>query len=262
VPPYATADPGESRIANVAPAAVIATRQVQAMLLRALRGRPLATPDGAPIAAREIIVMVERFMEDLVFPLGIMTQSGPAAREPACRRQRSIALGGLGARAAFALLAAMAALLALRKPATLPDGFIVRDLERLWASPVCSDAVRCFQGREICGAAAGIGTAVALALHQDPEIAALMAVRPSIVAPHPEQPRRQPPETQRQPRGADRWYDLARSILADPRTFARLATTGTPARRRRMLGRLARAALESQRTAARRKGLADDPVIA
>jgi len=85
-----------------------------------------------------------------------------------------------------------------------------------------------------------------LALHQDPEIAALMAVRPSIVAP-PERRRRHPHEARPRPARADRWCELARSILADRRNVARVAAAGSPYRRRRMLGRLARAALASQR---------------
>jgi len=180
----------------------------------------------------------------LAFPLGIIARPQPAMPAPAGRGQRSVLLGGLGAGVAFALLAAVAALLALRDRAALPDGFMPDDLERLWASPVCG---RLLRGREHGGAAAGIGTSVALALRQDPEIAALMAVRPSIVATHPERPRRQPPGAQRQPRGADRWYEVARRILADPRTRARVVAAGSPARRRRILGRLARTALASQR---------------
>jgi hypothetical protein len=255
VPPYRTGDPSQSRMANVPPAAVIATRRVQAMVLRALRGRPLAAPDGPPIAAIEVIATVERLMEDLLFPLGIIARPGPAMPMPAAHGQRSIALGLFGAGAAFALLAAVAALLALSGPAALRDGFMALDPQRLWALPVGGEAVPCLRRREACGAAAGIGTVGALALRQDPEIAALMAVRPSIVAPpHPERPRPHRPETRRHLRGADRWYDLARLILADPRTMARVATAGSPARRRRMLGRLARAALQAEQ----RRGDAGD----
>jgi hypothetical protein len=52
----------------------------------------------------------------------------------------------------------------------------------LWASPVCGEAVQWWRARVPRGATAGIGTAAALALRQDPDMATLMAVRPSIVA--------------------------------------------------------------------------------
>lgn len=237
-------DAGEPRIGAVPPAAVIATRRVQTMLLQALRGRPIMTPDGLPIAALEVIETVEHLIEDLLFPLGIIAQPRPVMPVPAGRGQRLMGLGRLGAAAAFALLAAVAALLALPNPAVMPDGVMVPDLERLWATPGGGGAMRRLQGRELCEVAGGIGTAIALALRRDPEIAALMAVWPTFVAPaHRARPRRAQPKRE----VTDRWGALARSILADPRIRARVATAGSPARRRRMLGRLARTALELQR---------------
>jgi hypothetical protein len=83
-----TGDAGETRIGCVPAAAVSATRRVPTMLLRALGGSPLVTPDSPPIAAIELTGTVEHVIEDLLFPLGIIAQPRPVMPVPATRGQR------------------------------------------------------------------------------------------------------------------------------------------------------------------------------
>jgi hypothetical protein len=224
-------------------AAVAATGQLQPMLLRALRGYGIASLQGGKVVFPGLVQIVERLVAVLLFPLGI-------AKRPALAisgaDSASHPFNGLRAEEAFAVLAAVAAILARPRGMSTREATSLRDLRQLWGSPIGGGAVLCGDDPDLL-TIAGIGAAVALTLRQDPEIAALMAVRPSSVAPsHREGARRHPAAARREPAETDRWNAVAREILADPKTMARVAKAGSPKRRRRLLGRLARVALASQ----------------
>jgi hypothetical protein len=223
-------------------AAVAGIGWVQTMLLSALRGHPVAGPRNYRLATSRFITFVESLVEDLLYPLGIAREAGwsvnGGAGPPRCTP------GGLPARDAFAVMAAVAAVLAL-SDAELhekPGGTFRRqrspgkpiDLARLWTRPSEGGAVLRCDRRHLTMIAGGIGSAVALTLQGDPAIAAYMAARDVAASPR-----------WRLPEGNDRFHRLADRILADPGNVARLAATRTPAARRRCLDRLAREALQA-----------------
>jgi hypothetical protein len=218
-------------------AAVAARGRLQPMLLRALRAYGIARLHGGEIGSPRLVQIVERLVAALLFPLGVVKRAGltTAGEDPLPHPFNALRAGE-----AFAVLAAVAAILARPRGMSAQEGTSLCDLRQLWRSPIGGEAVLCGDNLELV-TAAGIGAAVALALRQDPEIAALVAVRPSSgTPPHRERARGHPAAARREPAQTDRWYAVARSILADPKTMARVAAAGSLARRRRLLGRLAR----------------------
>jgi hypothetical protein len=213
------------------------------MLLRALRGHPVAGPRNYRLAAARFIAFVESVVEDLLYPLGIAREAGWSTDGQPGVNSLRYTPAGLPARDAFAVMAAVAAMLALPAAALHEtfDGALRRqrqpgrpvDLARLWTRPSEGGAVLRCDRRYLTMVAGSIGGAVALTLRGDPAIAAYMAAS-GVAA--------QPPC--RAPEDNDRFHCLARRILTDPVNAARLATARTPAARRRFLGRVAREALQ------------------
>lgn len=225
-------------------AAIAGVGWAQTMLLSALRGHPVAGPRNYRLAASRFIAFVESLVEDLLYPLGIAREAGwstgghPGANPPRCT------LAGLLARDAFAVMAAVAAVLALSGAELHEkfDGTLRRqrppgkpiDLARLWTRPSEGGAVLRCDRRYLTMVVGVIGSAVALTLQGDPAIAAYMAAS-GVAAPPP----------CHVPEDDDRFRRLAHRILTDPGNVARLAATRPPAARRRCLDRLAREALQA-----------------
>jgi len=229
------------------PAAILGAGWLQTKLLRALRRHPVAVcPDATPAT---FLPIVEALVGHLLFPLGIVRDArwvatGPTGTPTSPRCSPT----GLSARDTFAVVAAVAALLAL------PDeeldekfeGALWRqrnlgepiDLTRLWIHPDDGGGVlRCDQ-QHVFTATQDIGVAVALVVLGDSAIAAYMAARRSVAVPSP---RPAPP-----PEEDDLFRRRAQRIVTDPATAARLAAARPPAVRRRLLGRLAREALRAK----------------
>lgn len=226
-------------------AAISGAGWLQAKLLRALRGHPAAVCRDATPA--RTLPIVEALVGYLLFPLGIVRDvgwpaTGPKGTPTSPRRSPT----GLPARDAFAVAAAVAALLALPDE-ELDDRFegaLWRqrtlgepiDLSRLWLHPADGGGVLRCDRQHVFTASQDIGVAVALAVLGDPVIAAYLAARRSVAA---LPPRSTPPEEN------DRFLEMAQRILTDPANVVRLAAARTPAVRRRLLGRLAREALRA-----------------
>lgn len=225
-------------------AAIAGIGWAQTMLLDALRGHPIAGPRNYRLAAARFIAFVEGLVDDLLYPLGIAREPGwSASSQPGVDPLR-YKLGGLFARNAFAVMAAVAAILAL-SDAELPEKFnsvFQRqrqpdesiDLAQLWTRPSEGGAVLRCDRQDLAMVVGGIGVAVALTLLGDPAIAAYMAARRVATEP-----------SCRVPDDNDRFHCLARRILSDRVNVARLAATRSPAARRRRLGRMAREALQA-----------------
>ena len=227
-------------------AAIFGAGWLQTKLLRALRGRSLAVcRDAAP--ARTLPI-VEALVGYLLFPLGIVRDVGwPATGPKGTPTPPPCSPTGLSARDAFAVVAAVAALLALPDE-ELDDRFegaLWRqrtrgepiDLSRLWLHPADGGGVLRCDRRHVFMASQDIGIAVALTVLGDPVIAAYLAARRRVAVPPP---RATPP-----PEDDDRFLQMAQRILTDPANVVRLAAARTPAVRRRLLGRLAREALQA-----------------
>jgi hypothetical protein len=225
-------------------AAILGAGWLQTKLLRALRGHPVAVcRDAAP--ARTLPI-VEALVGYLLFPLEIVRDvgwpaTGTKGMPPRCSTT------GLSARDAFAVAAAVAALLALPdeelddrfegalwRQRTLGEAI---DLSRLWLRPDDGGGVLRCDRQHVFTASQDIGVAVALTVLGDPVIAAYLAARRSVAVPPP---RATPP-----PEEDDRFLPMARRILTDPANVVRLANARTPTVRRRLLGRLAREALQA-----------------
>jgi hypothetical protein len=171
-------------------AAIAGTSWAQSMILGALRGHPVAGPRHYRLAAAAFIAFVEGLVGDLLYPLGIVRDAGPASRSWA--DPGGYMPAGLPARDAFAVMAAIAAMLALPDPKARGKwrgalwwrqlGAPV-DLARLWTRPSEGGAVIRCDERDQSMAAGRIGAAVALTLLGDPEIAAFTAAGPGLVPP-------------------------------------------------------------------------------
>jgi TniQ len=231
-------------------AAIAGASWLQAKLLRALGGHPVAVcRDAAP--ARTLPI-VEALVGYLLFPLGIVRDvgwpaTGPKGMPPRCSTT------GLSARDAFAVAAAVAALLALPDE-ELDDRFegaLWRqrtlgepiDLSRLWLRPDDGGGVLRCDRQHVFTASQDIGVAVALTVLGDPVIAAYLAARRRVAV--PPSGATPPPRATPPPEADDRFLQMAQRILTDPANVVRLAAARTPAVRRRLLGRLAREALEA-----------------
>jgi hypothetical protein len=238
--------PTESLAGDCPSAAIFGAGWLQTKLLRALRGRPVALcRDAAP--ARSLPI-VEALVGDLLFPLGIVRDAGwPAAGPKGTPTPPRCPPTGLAVRDAFAVAAAVAALLALPDE-ELDDrleGALWRqrtlgeliDLNRLWLHPADGGGVLRCDRQRVFMASQDIGVAVALTVLGDPVIAAYLAARRSVAVP--------PPRSTPPPEKDDRFLQMAQSILTDPVNVVRLANARTPAVRRRLLGRLAREALQA-----------------
>ena len=227
-------------------AAILGAGWLQTKLLRALRGHPVAVCRDAPPARS--LPIVEALVGDLSFPLGIVrSPEWPATRPKGAPTPPRCSPTGLSARDAFAVAAAVAALLALPdeelderfegarwRQRTLGEPI---DLSRLWLHPGDGGGVLRCDRQHVFIAAQDIGVAVALMVLGDPVIAAYLAARRSVAAP----PRRATPP----PEEDDRFLQMAQRILTDSANVVRLAAARTPAIRRRVLGRLAREALQA-----------------
>jgi hypothetical protein len=224
----------------------LAAGWLQAKLLRALRGHPVAVCRDAPPARS--LPIVEALVGYLLFPLGIVSNAGwPATGSKGTPAPPRCSPTGLAARDAFAVAAAVAALLALPdeelderfegalwRQRTLGEPI---DLSRLWLHSADGGGVLRCDRQHVFLASQDIGVAVALKVLGDPVIAASLAARRSVAAP----PRRATPP----PEEDDRFLQMAQRILTDPANVGRLAAARTPAVRRRLLGRLAREALQA-----------------
>jgi hypothetical protein len=153
----------------------------QMMVLRALRGEPVAGPRRYRLAAADFIAFIEDLIADLLYPLGL-------AREPGWRPGYKTAVSPtpaeLPVRDAFAIMAAIAATLALpRKVLRAPIAHpawrreAAMDLSPLWTSPNEDGAVMRCDPRTRTMIAGQVGTAVAMALRHDPAISAYHAAR-------------------------------------------------------------------------------------
>ena len=227
-------------------AAISGAGWLQTKLLRALRGHPVAVcRDATPAGTLPI---VEALVGYLLFPLGIVRGAGwPATGPKGTPTPPRCSPTGLAARDAFAVAAAVAALLALPdeelderfegalwRQRTLGEPI---DLSRLWLHPGDGGGVLRCDRQHVFMAGQDIGVAVALTVLGDPVIAAYLAARRSVAVP----PRRSTPP----PEEDDRFLQMAQRILTDPANVVRLAAARTPAVRRRLLGRLAREALQA-----------------
>jgi hypothetical protein len=93
------------------PAAIAGTIWAQSMMVGALRGHPVAGPGYYRLAAAAFIAFVEGLVADLLYPLGIVRDADPANRSWA--DPGGYMPAGLPARDAFAVMAAIAAVLAM-----------------------------------------------------------------------------------------------------------------------------------------------------
>jgi hypothetical protein len=249
---YATGPPADSgpaptrSLAGDYPcAAILAAGWLQTKLLHALRGHPVAVCRDATPAT--FLPIVEALVGYLLFPLGLVRDAKWAATGPkGTPTPPRCSPTGLSARDTFAVVVAVAALLAL------PDeelderfeGALWRqrklgepiDLTRLWIHRGDGGAVLRGDRQHVFMATQDIGVAVALVVLGDPAIAAYMAARRSVAVP--------PPGPTSPTEEDDHFLQMAQRILTDPANVVRLAAARTPAVRRRLLGRLAREALQ------------------
>ena len=227
-------------------AAIFGVGWLQTKLLRALRGHPVAVCRDA--AATRTLPIVEALVGYLLFPLGIVRDVGwPATGSKGTPAPPRCTPTGLAARGAFAMAAAMAALLALpdEELDARFEGALWRqrtlgepiDLSRLWLHPGAGGGVLRCDRQHVFMAAQDIGVAAALMVLGDPVIAAYLAARRSVAVP----PCRSTPP----PEEDDHFFQMAQRILTDPANVVRLAAARTPAVRRRLLGRLARESLQA-----------------
>jgi hypothetical protein len=227
-------------------AAILGAGWLQTKLLRALRGHPVAV--CRDITPARTLPIVEALVGYLLFPLGIVRDAGwPATESNGTPAPPRCTPTGLAAQDAFAVAAAVAALLALPDE-ELDERFVGAlwrqrtlgepiDLSPLWLHPGEGGGVLRCDRQHVFMAARDIGVAVALMVLGDPVIAAYLAARRSVAVP----PRRSAPP----PEEDDRLLQMAQRILTDPANVVRLAAARTPAARRRLLGRLAREALQA-----------------
>lgn len=153
----------------------------QTMVLRALRGEPVAGPRRYRLAAVAFIAFIEDLIADLLYPLGIAREAG---WWPGYKAAVSPTPADLPIRDAFAIMAAIAATLALpRKVLRAPIAHpawrreAAMALSPLWASPNEDGAVMRCDPRTRTMIAGQVGTAVAMTLWRDPAIAAYHAAR-------------------------------------------------------------------------------------
>lgn len=246
-PPSDAGDAPTGDLAGDCPsAAILGAGWLQTNLLRALRGHPVAVCRDATPAT--LLPIVEALVGYLLFPLGIVRDAGWAATGPkGTPTPPRCSPTGLSARDTFAVAAAVAALLALPdeeldgrfegalwRQSTLGEPI---DLTRLWLHPGDGGGVLRCDRQHVFMATRDIGVAVALVVLGDPAIAAYLAARRSVAVPPP---RPTPP-----PEEDDQFLQMAQRILTDPANVVRLAAARTPAVRRRLLGRLAREALQA-----------------
>lgn len=227
-------------------AAILGAGWLQTKLLRALRGHPVAVYRNATPA--RFLPIVEALVGYLLFPLGIVRSvEWPATGPKGAPTPRRCSPTGLSARDAFAVAAAVAALLALPGE-ELDDRFegaLWRqrmlgepiDLSRLWLHLAEGGGVLRCDRQHVFMATRDIGVAVALTVLGDPVIAAYLAARRRVAVP--------PPRSTPAPEEGDRFLQMAQRTLTDPANVVRLANARTPAVRRRLLGRLAREALQA-----------------
>lgn len=227
-------------------AAIFGAGWLQAKLLRALRGHPVTVCRDATPA--RFLPIVEALVGYLLFPLGIVRSAGwPATGSKGPPAPPRCSPTGLAARDAFAVAAAVAALLALPdeelderfegalwRQRTLGEPI---DLSRLWLHKSDGGGVLRCDRQHVFMATQDIGVAVALVVLGDPAIAAYLAARRSVAAP----PRHVTPP----PEEDDHFLQMAQRILTDPANVVRLTAARTSAVRRRLLGRLAREALQA-----------------